>query len=85
MADPFSVKMAKVDAEDWLNDENENALIDMWQTKPVPYDVTGYGVIIIGFLKLKSVSKSICCWIKLSCACQLFKLNINWSNWFYDL
>ena len=24
--------MAKVDAEDWLNDENENALIDMWQT-----------------------------------------------------
>ena len=77
MADPFSVKMAKVDAEEWLNDENENALIDMWQTKPVPYDVTGYGVIIIGFLKLKSVSKSICCWIKLSCACQLFKLNIN--------
>ena len=43
--------MAKVDAEDLLNDENENALIDMWQTKPVLYDVTGYGVIIIGFLK----------------------------------
>ena len=64
IADPFSVKMAKVDAEDWLNDENENALIDMWQTKPVPYDVTGYGVIIIGFLKLKSLSKSICRWIK---------------------
>ena len=53
--------MAKVDAEDWLDDEN--ALIDMWQTKPVPYDVTGYGVIIIGFLKLKSLSKSICLWI----------------------
>ena len=34
--------MAKVDAEDWLNDENENALIDMWQAKPVLYDVTGY-------------------------------------------
>ncbi len=43
--------MAKVDAEVWLNDENENALVDMWQTKPVLYDVTGYGVIIIGFLK----------------------------------
>ena len=56
--------MAKVDAEDWLNDENENGLIDMWQTKPVPYDVTGYGVIIIGFLKLKTLSKSICRWIK---------------------
>ena len=42
---------AKVDAEDWLNDENENALIDMWQAKSVLYDVTGYGVIIIGFLK----------------------------------
>ena len=27
IADTFSVKMAKVDAEDWLNDEN--ALIDM--------------------------------------------------------
>ena len=37
MADPFSVKVAKVDAEDWLNDENENALIDMWQTKPLLY------------------------------------------------
>ena len=59
MADPFSVKMAKVDAEDWLNDENENALIDMWQTKPLLYDV----IIIIGFLKLKSLSKSICRWI----------------------
>ena len=59
MADPFSVKMAKVDAEDWLNDENENALIDMWQTKPLLYDV----IIIIGFLKLKSLSKSICLWI----------------------
>ena len=47
--------MAKVDAEDWLNDENENTLIDMWQTKPVLYDVTGYGIIIIGFLKLKFV------------------------------
>ena len=47
--------MAKVDAEERLNDENENALIDMWQTKPVLYDVTGYGVIIIGFLKLKKV------------------------------
>ena len=55
--------MANVDAEDWLNAENENALIDMWQTKPVLYDVTGYGVIIIGFLKLKSLSKSICLWI----------------------
>ena len=59
MADPFSVKMAKVDAEDWLNDENENALIDMWQTKHLLYDV----IIIIGFLKLKSLSKSICLWI----------------------
>ena len=48
--------MAKVDAEDWLNDENENALIDMWQAKPVLYDVTGHGVIIIGFLNLKSLS-----------------------------
>ena len=38
--------MAKVDAEDWLNDENE----------PVLYGVTGYDVIIIGFLKLKSLS-----------------------------
>ena len=53
MADPFSVKMAKVDAEDRLNGENENALIDMWQTKPLLYDV----IIIIGFLKLKSLSK----------------------------
>ena len=29
--------MAKVDGErgeDWVNDENENALIDMWQAKP---------------------------------------------------
>ena len=59
MADPFSVKMAKVDAEDRLNGENENALIDMWQTKPLLYDV----IIIIGFLKLKSLSKSICLWI----------------------
>ena len=59
---PFSVKMAKVDAEDGLNDENENAVIDTWQTKPVLYDVTGYGVIIIGFLKLESFSKSICLW-----------------------
>ena len=57
------MKIAKVDAEDWLNGENENALIDMWQTKPVLYYVTGYGVIIIGFLKLKSLSKSICLWI----------------------
>ena len=55
--------MVNVDAEDWLYDENENALIDMWQTKPVLCDVTGYGVIIIGFLKLKSLSKSICLWI----------------------
>ena len=52
--------MAKVNAEDWLNGEKENALIDMWQAKPVLYDVTGYGVVIIGFLKLKSLSKSIC-------------------------
>ena len=56
--------MAKVNAEDWLNDENENALIDIWQAKPVLYDVMGYSVIIIGFLKLKSLSKSICRWIK---------------------
>ena len=35
--------MTKVDNEDWLNDENE----------PVLYGVTGYGVIIIGFLKIK--------------------------------
>ena len=67
MADPFSVKMAKVDAEDWLNDENENALIDMWQTKPLLYDV----IIIIGFLKLKSLSKSVCLWIM----CLLAVLN----------
>ena len=33
--------MAKVDAKNGLNDENENALIDMWQAKPVLYDVTG--------------------------------------------
>ena len=33
--------MTKVDAEDWLNDENESVL---------------YGVIIIGFLKLKFVN-----------------------------
>ena len=46
-----------------MTKNNENALIDMWQTRPVLYDVTGYGVIIIGFLKLKSVSKSICLWI----------------------
>ena len=56
--------MANVDAEDWLNYENENALIDMWQTKPVLYDVTGHGVIIIGFLKLIFLSKSICLWIR---------------------
>ena len=68
MADPFSVKVAKVDAEDWLNDENENALIDMWQTKPLLYDVI---IIIIGFLKLKSLSKSICLWIM----CLLAVLN----------
>ena len=60
IADPLSVKMAKVDTEDWLNDENENELIDMWQTKPVLYDVTGYGVIIIGFLKLKFKIKIMC-------------------------
>ena len=49
--------MAKGDAEYWLklNEDNKNALIDMWQTKPVLYDVTGYGVIIIGFLKLKNL------------------------------
>ena len=47
--------MAKVDAEDLFDDENENALIDMWQAKPVLYDVMGYGIIIIGFLKLKFV------------------------------
>ena len=46
--DPLSVKMAKVDGErgeDWLNDENENALIDMmmWQAKPILYDVTCKG------------------------------------------
>ena len=64
MADPFSVKVAKVDAEDWLNDENENALIDIWQTKALLYDV----IIIIGFLKLKSLSKSICLWIMCSLA-----------------
>ena len=29
--------------------------LKMWQTKSVLYDVTGYGVIIIGFLKLKFV------------------------------
>ena len=68
MADPFSVKVAKVDAEDWLNDENENALIDMWQTKTLLYDVI---IIIIGFLKLKSLSKSICLWIM----CLLAVLN----------
>ena len=51
ITDPFSVKMAKIDAEDWLNDRIENALIDMWQAKPVLYDVTSYGVIIIGLLK----------------------------------
>ena len=67
MADPFSVKMAKVDAEDWLNGDNENELIDMWQTKPLLYDV----IIIIGFLKLKSLSKSICLWIM----CLLAVLN----------
>ena len=69
MADPFSVKVAKVDAEDWLNEENENALIDMWQTKPLLYDVII--IIIIGFLKLKSLSKSICLWIM----CLLAVLN----------
>ena len=53
MADPFSVKVAKVDAEDWLNDENEYALIDMWQTKPLLYDV----IITSGFLKLKKFVK----------------------------
>ena len=37
MADPLSVKMAKVDAEDWLNDETENASIDMWQAKIKKY------------------------------------------------
>ena len=67
MADPFSLKMAKVDAEDWLNDENENALIDMWQTRPILYDV----IIIIGFLKLKSLSESIFLWIM----CLLAVLN----------
>ena len=51
LSDPFSVKIAKVDDEDWLNDEN--ALIDTWQANPVLYDVTGYGVIIIELLKLK--------------------------------
>ena len=54
--------MVKFGAENWLNDEDENSLIDMWQAKPVPYDVMGYGVVIIGFLKLKSLSKSICRW-----------------------
>ena len=34
------MKMAKVDAEDWLKDETE---IDMWQAKPVLYDVTWKG------------------------------------------
>ena len=29
IAYPFSVKMAKVDTEDWLNNENENRLIDI--------------------------------------------------------
>ena len=58
--------MAKVDAEDWLNDEDENALIDMWQTKP---DVTGYGVIIIGFLKKIFCQNQ---FVFGSCACQLF-------------
>ncbi len=53
------MKVAKVDTEDWLNDENENALIDMRQTKPLLYDV----IIIIGILKLQSLSKSICLWI----------------------
>ena len=73
--------MAKVDAEDWLNDENENALIDIWQTKPVLYDVMGYGVIIIGFLKLKSFKINLSLGhVLVSCS----KLNIN-SNWFYDL
>ena len=49
--------MAKVDAEDWLNGENENALIPMWQAKPVLYNVTGYGVMIIGLLQLKKFVK----------------------------
>ena len=49
------MKIAKVDDEDWLYDENENALIDAWQANPVLYDVTGYGVIIIELLKLKKV------------------------------
>ena len=35
--------MAKGDTEDWLNDETENGLIDMWQAKPVMYDVTCTG------------------------------------------
>ena len=35
--------MAKVEAEDWLNDETENASIDMWQAKPVLYNVTCKG------------------------------------------
>ena len=32
--------MVKIDVEDWLNDETENASIAMWQAKPVLYDVT---------------------------------------------
>ena len=35
--------MAKVDGEDWLKHENENALIDMWRAKPVLCDVTCKG------------------------------------------
>ena len=48
-------KDPKVDAEDRLNDEN--ALIDMWQAKPVLYDVTGYEVITIGLPKIKKFVK----------------------------
>ena len=33
--------MAKVDAENGLNDENENALNDMCQASPALYHVTG--------------------------------------------
>ena len=35
--------MVKIDVEDWLNDETENASIAMWQAKPVLYDVTCKG------------------------------------------
>ena len=68
--------MARVDADNWLNHENKNALIDMWQAKPVV-------IIIIWLLKLKkSLSNR---FVVDRVLVNSSKLNINWSNWFYDL